>query len=379
MSEKEDVVDELSPEDRATCERLKKNYAEYPAHPYAELNPTTGDEDFQNVVSSVESVGVQKDVVLAKIPGGRDYAVLDGRTRIKACVSLWERGIFKAKNGEAIEPGLFRLATDDPKEMLDHVKASSARRNLSAGQRAAVAVLIDAQENQILKDAGTPRLNADGRKEDYKERWERLRRDSGANHTYLQHCMQMLRHRNCRNLLDSVSSGAMSISEARKRMERRLEGLPDVEENDGGKAGETGETAGGGDGKAEEDKKDILDEDGVKHQGHLGHVFDEAAMFDTALRHVTAATKVLNSIFASPAGSCVEEKVIRDAIKELRSAIRAGRPLRACRMCKGKEKFKGGKCPACEGNRFESEGSFKAAVARGVMFTDAMAPVPAAE
>ncbi len=304
---------------------------DYPMHPIAASQPQTSPGDFLNLKNSIRKLGVHDDVELAKMDTGK-WAVIDGNTRLRACVELIQEGIDKAENGEPILPKFFKHNTSDQKELWEVVNTRAARRNLKPVQRAAVTVKMDKIFNELSRKAGqTPP------KESYEDRWNRLAKQSGCNKDHVQACLRASKMARDKDLLDRLADGTLTVPDARTYMDRRDAGKPD-EETDAEKAK-----------KAKVDEGEILlDADGVQVPEYLHSVFSTADEIEKFKSSLDSMKRQFAKIANAPGGELIQTPIMADAVKAIKDHLKVTAPNQVCPKAKPK-KGCDKSCTVCKG------------------------------
>lgn len=190
----------------------------WPVHPAAELFPLLGDDELAGLADDIKAHGLHEPVWLWDDPD-RGTVLLDGRNRSRACQLA------------GIEPVTRMYEGDDP--IAFSISANEKRRHLTAGQRAFLALQVEALYAAEAK-RGRPRNDDQGKVADLRqysarenksvERAAKVAKASGRGVSQAKRV-----EREAPDLAEKVKSGQLAIDRAeriirdREAEQRRIE------------------------------------------------------------------------------------------------------------------------------------------------------------
>lgn len=297
---------------------------EYQPHPFSELNPPCSDEEADAMMLSVKAIGIQEDIILWRT--GRTVMVLDGRTRLNAYNKLVEAGVFVTDRGDKLTLPTFYLPdTTTSLEAVQFVVAKASRRNLNKGQKACAGVRAHLELVKQSKKAGVPF-------EEPSDRGTYVAAVTGTNRVYCVRAFEM--HEECQDIFDGVFTGAYSLNDGFRMLERVRKGLPPKPDSDEGDKA-----------KKEQDEKDVYDsEDTLIESPRLIKVFRSVKIFKSAVSHLNKAKADLAVAGESPGGKHLEVEPLVAMLKDLTKIVNGSQPYVVCPKCKGDD----AKRKACE-------------------------------
>lgn len=289
---------------------------EYAIHPYCELVPDTNEDDFAGLVASIQAVGVQESLILAKV--GRTHQIIDGRTRQRAVLFLWDKGVYFTDGGKPIDlPCHFLPAGMSDRELLALVDSKSQRRNLNQAQKTCRALEFHAQDVKIAKDAGTP-IKIEGDFATYiSDRY-------GLNRRYVSHC-HVLRTK-ARDLYDAVYKAVLPLKAAMSAYKVRT----------GTSAAAT--AAAPGSPAAAAGRTDGL---GKPLPAALVPAFDDCDAFLVLSAEIRKMGDRIKTLSLAPGGGFLDPAPLVAQLGSVAAAVSKARPFTACPKCHGK------KCDRC--------------------------------
>jgi ParB-like chromosome segregation protein Spo0J len=183
---------------------------DYAIHPLAKLFPSLPPDEFRKLKDDI-----QKNGQIVPIWMGKDYFVLDGRHRLRACKEL------------GIEPILRRLSDISNVSEEDFIWSSNVlRRHLTDGQRAAIAVHWSDEVKKAAKDRRLANLKRGSQKPEGakttpsgKSRMVIAKQANVSEHSVRQ-AESVAKHKP--ELLPKIESGQVSLKDAQKQVAAEL-------------------------------------------------------------------------------------------------------------------------------------------------------------
>jgi N6-adenosine-specific RNA methylase IME4 len=191
----------------------------WPVHPAAELFPLLGDDELNELADDIKRHGLHEPVWLWDDPE-RGTVLLDGRNRARACLLA------------DVPPLTRRYSGDDP--IAFSISANEKRRHLTAGQRAFLALQVEAlyaaEAERRMKAGGNAALlresksddpRADLREGSLRERRsdERAAKVAKASGRGVSQAKRV--EREAPDLAEQVKSGAMALDAAERQIRER--------------------------------------------------------------------------------------------------------------------------------------------------------------
>lgn len=278
---------------------------DYPIHPYCNLLPRASADDEAALEFNVRKVGFQEPAILVKV--GRHSAMLDGQTRQKILLKLYDEGVYEDEQGRPLLLAMHHLPdATTPEEMIAIAESKNLRRNLNAAQKACRAVVFHKERVRMAKQMGTP-LKVEGDLADF------LVKTYGGNRRYLVHVNAL--EKGDRKLFDAVYSGAMTLAQAHKAHQVAK-----------GRITSTPAASGTG----------FKDANDLPVPKSLDVVFQDVEHFDVISAELRKLSKRIKVLAESPSGAFIEYGPLQSSIANVAAAVSKSAPHVVCPHCKGK-------------------------------------------
>ena len=287
-------------------------------HRIANTMPESSPEEYAALKADIAERGVQEPILVMADPGDLNHLqILSGRNRYRACKEL------------AITPP-FQLWSGTEDEAIMHVMGLEfLRRNISSGQKAAVAIEVEAMRRKLREEMNP----TDDIEEPDAEFADRVAARTGTNRTYIFQCRRLLT--DAPDLFAEVKAGAMTVPRAIVVYRSRLIAENPPEERKRGRPALDGEDS------LPAKTKDVNDGAGRHVPKKLLPVFTARPDFQVGINLLAKFKEHVHRLASLPAGAMLDlsalEKVVDDATQRLKGLA----PHVVCSDCKGKG------CKAC--------------------------------
>lgn len=298
---------------------------EYPIHPLCKLVPEMLPTDFQQMELTVRKYGFKEPAILAKI--GRHHVIIEGRTRQKLLLKLYDEGVYNDESGKPITLDFHDMGAMTDKEVFDLVDSKSSRRNLSKTQAMARAIVFHFEEKKILREAGTPMEVKGNEAEFIMDRYKLRNRMMASN--------LLMLYRRRQALFMAVYAGELPLPKAMNQLHEELEAKK-------AKSGEKGE-------EVEKEEGKLYDALSNEVPPHLVKVFEDADKFKTLSSQLRKLNTLINELAGSAAGKLLNAASIVSQIGAASTAISRSAPYCVCPHCNG------AKCKKCSKYGFMSK------------------------